>query len=334
MQRLSRVRTVRVALAAALILVLTGCGSNDSADPGQSADPGAETRVVTTDSGEVTVPADPQRILVLNSSLTGYFFALGRDVHASIALTPTSEEFPEDWADEAEEAGTTMLPWSDDGFNVEAILAEEPDLIVGGGQGFPGRQGEEIYDQLTQIAPTVMVSTHLVRWQEQLGFVASDILADAEGEQALVDVYASRVAEVKEAVKAPPTPVGFLVMTADKKPFSLPETSSLAQLLQEIGIEPDSVLADHPEVETYGTGDSFEMTPETLDSIMDQPTIVVLGFNAETFTAADLAEDPIYAALPAFEQGSIFDLPYWSYRADYQTTIRLLDVLEKTFGES
>lgn len=288
--------------------------------------------MVTTERGDVTVPADPQRILVLNSSLTGYFFALGRDVHACIPLTPTSEEFPEGWADEAAESGTTLIPWSDDGFNLETILAEEPDLIVGGGQGFPGRQGEEIYDQLTEIAPTVLVSTDLVSWQEQLGFVAGEILGDPDGEQEILDAYDARVAEVKEAVTAPPTPVGFLVMTADKKPFSLPESSSLAQLLQEIGIEPDPVLADHPEVETYGTGDSFELAPETLDAIMDQPTIVVLGFNAETFTAADLAEDPIYGALPAFQQGSTFDLPYWAYRADYQTTIRLLDVLEQTFG--
>lgn len=322
-----------VAVAATVALVLTGCGSNQSAASGGGTDQGSDTRVVTTEQGDVTVPADPQRILVLNSSLTGYFFALGKDVHASIPLTPTSEEFPEGWADEAAEAGTTMISWSDDGFNLETILAEEPDLIVGGGQGFPGRQGEEAYDGLSQIAPTVLVNTDRVIWQDQLDFVANDILDVPEAEQELLDAYATRVADVKEAVTPPPGPVGFLLTTPDKQPFSLPATSSLAQLVQEIGLEVDPVLADHPDLEVIGTGDSVALTPETLDAIMDQPTIIVLGFNGETFDAADLAEDPIYDALPAFESGSTFDLPYWAYRADYQTTFDALDVLEKTFGE-
>lgn len=321
------------ALTAAVLLALTGCGGDESATPGEPTGSGADTRVVTTERGEVTVPADPQRILVLNSSLTGYFFALGKPVHASIPLTPTSEEFPEAWADEAAEAGTTLIPWSDDGFNLETILAEEPDLIVGGGQGFPGRQGEEAYDELSQIAPTVLVSTDRVVWQDQLDFVANDLLGLPEVEQELLDAYADRVAEVKAAITPPPGPVGFLLTTPDKQPFSLPATSSLAQLVQEIGVTVDPILEDHPDLETVGTGDSVRLAPETLDAVMDQPTIIVFGFNAETFDAAALAEDPIYAALPAFRSGSTFDLPYWAYRADYQTTFDALDVLERTFGE-
>src|SRR5690625_4549276 len=123
--------------SAVLGLALAGCGLTEEGSEAQAAGDEA-TRVVATDQGEVTIPADPQRVVVLNHALAGYFFHLDVPVAATIPETVDGEGgYSEFWAEEAEAAGTEILPWSSDGFDFEAILATEPDLIVGGGVGFP-----------------------------------------------------------------------------------------------------------------------------------------------------------------------------------------------------
>lgn len=323
--------TLRPVLLAAAALLLVGCSA--PTDPEAEAPGGSEaTRVVTTAQGEVTIPADPQRIVVLNSALAGYFYALDVPVHGSIPLNTQSAEFPELWAAEAEADGTVMIPWSNDGFDFEALLAEAPDLIVGGGQGFPGVQATEAYAQLTEIAPTVLVSSALTTWQDQLGFLARDVLDVPDGQQRLLDAYGARVAEVREAITAPPTPVSYILLLPDGTPWSIPETAALPTTLGEVGLAPAPVIADNPQFETFGTGDSFEVSTELAGQVFTAPSAFVLGFQSDVTSAAELAVDPVYAGLPAFASGQAYDLPYWAHRADYYATMALLDEVERQFG--
>ena len=330
------VRRPVLPLAAALAAtLLAGCSGGDPGSAAASTEEAPTTRVVATEQGDVEVPADPQRIVVLNSALAGYLYALDVPVDATIPATPGpggGDDYPETWADEATEDGTVLLPWGEDGFDVEAIIAQDPDLIVGGGQGFPAVQAAEAYAQLSEVAPTVIVSKTLTTWQQQLQFIAEDVLDVPEQEQELLDQYDARVAEVKEAIDVPETPVAYLMMTAGGVPYSLPESSQLPQTLAEVGLEPATVVADDPGFEAYGTGDSFELSPELVGQVITAPTVFVLGFNADTTDVATLSADGLYAALPAFASGGAHDLPYWSYRADWYRTMDLLDVIESEFA--
>ena len=316
------------ALASAL---LVGCSSAGSEEAGEEA---AQTRAVTTDQGEVTVPADPQNVVVLNSALAGYFFALDVPVAATLPQTPgpAGADYLETWAEEAEADGTEMLPWGEDGFNFEAVLAQEPDLIVGGGQGFPAAQAVEAYDRLGEIAPTVLVSSDLDTWQEQLSFIAGDLLEVPDREAELLAGYDARVEEVAAAVDVPEAPVEYVVMTSDGTPFTLPEEAGLPQTLAEVGFEPLPVAEENPDMEAYGTGDSIELSTELVAEVFTAPSAFVLSFNDDLTSVAELSENPVYAALPAFEDGNAHDLPYWSYRADYYRTMDLLDLVEEQFS--
>lgn len=327
-------RPVLPLVTALTALALVGCSSSAADTSTAAAADEPAVRVVTTDQGDVEVPADPQRVVVLNSALAGYFFALDVPVHATIPETPGpgGGEYPETWAEEATEADTVVLPWGEDGFDLEAIVAEDPDLIVGGGQGYPAKLVGDVYGQLSEIAPTVVVSSTLTTWQDQLSFLAEEVLDRPAEEQELLDRYDARVAEVKAAITLPPTPVGYLMMAANGAPYSLPETSQLPQTLAEVGLEPAPVIADNPEFETYGTGDSFAVSPELVGQVLTAPTVIVLGFNADVTDAATLAADPIYAGLPAFAAENAHDLPYWAYRADFYRTMDLLDVIESEFS--
>lgn len=335
-------RSLRPALllaASAALLALTGCSTTSSPEASaatSSADGAttASTRVVTTDQGEVSIPTDPQRVVVLSSALAGYVFALDVPVQATLpeAPGPGGGDYPDVWAEDAEADGTIILPWGEDGFDYEAILALEPDLIIGGGQGYPSFQAAEGYDRLSEIAPTVLVSTSLLTWQDQLSFIAEDIFDDAAAEAALLDAYEARVAEVAAAITLPPTPVAYLVLTADGTPYTLPESSALPQTLAELGFEPSPVVADNPGFEAYGTGDSFELSLEQVGSVFTAPSLFTFGFNGQGADAAALSEELVYSSLPAFTSGHAYDLPYWAYRADYLHTMALLDDIEQQFG--
>ncbi|WP_166354434.1 ABC transporter substrate-binding protein [Phytoactinopolyspora limicola] len=316
-------------------LVLGGCSSGDDGD-GAVSDDGApvasSTRVVDTEHGEVNIPAAPERIVVLNSALAGYFYALDVPLHGTIPINTEADEFPELWAEQAAAAGTLMVPWSNDGFDLEALLAEGPDLIVGGGQGFPGSQAADAYDQLSEIAPTVLVSSTLTTWQEELDYIADEILGVPERAGELLATYENRVAEVRDTIELPPTPVSYLMTLPDLRPWSIPETASLPVTLEAVGLEPYPIIEENPDFELYGSGDSFELSTEQVGQVFVTPTVFVLGFQSDVIGVDELAENRVYASLPSFESGHAYHLPFWAHRADYYATMALLDHIEGLFG--
>lgn len=56
-----------------------------------------------------------------------------------------------------------------------------------------------------------------------------------------------------------------------------------------------------------------------------------MGFNGDTTDVATLEQNPVYAALPAFQGGNSYDLPYWALRGDYDEAMALLDIIEEMF---
>ncbi|WP_152360791.1 ABC transporter substrate-binding protein [Microlunatus speluncae] len=317
-------------LAAALSLALVGCAAAGP-EPAAESQP---TRVVATDQGDVTIPADAQRIVVLNFALAGYLYALDVPVLATVSEDADTKEgtYSPLWAEDAKADGTTFLPWSADGFGIEAILALEPDLIIGGGQGFPLALAVKAYDQLSTIAPTVLVGNGLRSWQDQFSFLAEQVFDRPDRYAELVAGYEARAAEVRTKITPPPGPVGYLSYTGRQTVFGIVEDFGLPQELAKVGLEPAPFFADN-DFETYGgAGDMFEISPELIDQAVTMPTVFVMGFNAETVDLEALKKDPIYARLTAFKGGHAYHLPYWALRADYHETMALLDEIETQFG--
>ncbi|WP_159327797.1 ABC transporter substrate-binding protein [Streptomyces tendae] len=328
---LAPVRLLAVALVATL--ALTGCAaSDDSSGDGDKAS-AAKTRTVATDYGEVKVPTEPKRVVVLNHALAGYLYDLDVPVRATIPEDADGKgEFSPYWAKEAKEDGTTFLPWSVDGFDLEAILALEPDLIVGGGIGFPLFQAEKVYDDLSDIAPTVLVGKKLGDWRAQFSFLAEDVFGKGDVYDRHVAAYDKRIAEVKDAVEPPPGPVSFLAFTGDGTAYGLVESVGLPAEFKKVGIEPAPVFADGG-FKVYGQGgDMFELSTEKAGQTITQPSVFVMGFNADTTDVAKLKKNPVYGALPAFKSGHAYDLPYWVLRGDYDESMALLDIIEKEFS--
>jgi iron complex transport system substrate-binding protein len=320
----------RLGLLALAVTALAGCGGTPAEPAAQAPEP--TTRTVTTDRGPVEVPADPQRIVVLSGGLAGYLYALDAPVAATdtrvLGVTNLDGSFPPAWADAATAQGTTALPAGEQ-LNIEAVAAARPDLIIGGGQGITAVQAGEAYDQLAAIAPTVLVPTTVVGWQEQLGLVA-EAAGRADRVPALVQAYTDKVAQVRSAITVPAEPAVFVLSLANNTPYLVPPDAALPAMLEELGFTVDDVLTKAGNPALFGSGDSFEVSPELLSQVADAPLAFVIPLSGRP--AAELGQDPLYAQLPAFSRGDVYELPAPSYRPDYDGAMATLDLIQREFG--
>lgn len=326
-------RTATAVLAALSLILLSACSGQSAADDSPTPGSDGATRSVTTEQGTVEVPADPQRIVVLNYALAGYLYDLDAPVVATTPeVTNTAGTYSQFWAEKAKTQGTTFLPWSNDGFDLESIINADPDLIIAGGIGFPAKHAADAYDQLTEIAPTVLVSGDKQTWQDQFAFIASDVLGKKDAYDGFVTAYEDRVAQVKAAIDVPAGEVSFLTLDKPETPYILIEGKSLSAELAPLGFV-TAPLFEENDIEPYvAGGDMFGPSLETLPEVLRSETVFVVGFNSPKMNVAALRDQVPYNRVPAFESGQVYDLPYWALRGDYDEALALLDIIEKTFG--
>lgn len=329
----SRTRRV-VPVAAALAAILAGataCGQDSSKAQSQEGGSGA-TRTVDTPKGRVQVPAEPKRIVMLTGGLAGYAFHLGAPVAATdtrvLGVTDLKGEFPPSFADAATKQGTTPLPGGQQ-LSIEAVAAAKPDLIIGGGQGISAVQAEQAYDDLSSIAPTVLVPTTATGWKDQLALVAQATGREAKAKE-LVATYDRRAAEVKKKITPPAGTTVVLLSLPNKEPSLVPPTAALPTLLKDVGFRPDDVVTKAGNPKMFGSGDSFNVSRELLPKVATAPNAFVVPLGGATL--AQLQKDPVYKRLPAFTTKSVTELPATSYRPDYDAALQTLDLLEKAFG--
>jgi iron complex transport system substrate-binding protein len=149
-------RRLAAALTAALALGvgLTACGESDPVS-GASA---GETREITHAMGTTKVPAEPKRVVVLDTDKIDTALSLGvTPVGAATAGEAKSwpTYFGADKLAGIKEVGVLTEP------DLEAINALKPDLILGS----KFRQ-EKFYDELSAIAPTVFTEKVGITWKE------------------------------------------------------------------------------------------------------------------------------------------------------------------------
>ncbi|MET8778935.1 ABC transporter substrate-binding protein [Nocardia sp. NPDC004654] len=324
----ARLRAAVALLILALVAVVAGCSSSSSDETSKSG-----TREVQTARGAVTVPADPQRIVVVNGSLAGYLYDLGAKVEAAdprvlgVALKPG--EFPAAWAEDAKKQGTEVLP-SGDNINFEFIAAQQPDLIIGGGQGFPGQQSIDNYDKLAAIAPTALVPSNSPNWQDQLKAVAEFVNQSAKVD-GLIAAYDQKVAKVRSGIELPQGAVSVFQSRKDLKPSVIAPGTPLATLLTAVGFTIDDkveVKAGNPT--RAAAADWVAFSPELLNTVVDAPALFVVQLEGGR-TIAQLKDDPVIGQLPAFKAGQVYELPATSQRPDYRNVMATLDLLGERF---
>lgn len=150
-------KSVFIFLAILLVGIVAACGqvSNNKtpeSQQGQSTENKNETITYTAANGEVKIPKNPKRVVVLAESYVGDFLALGI---TPIGVTQKALDNP---YFKGKMNGVENLG---DGSSVEKVLDMKPDLIV-------TFSGIENIEQLEKIAPTVAVEYGKKNFKDQL----------------------------------------------------------------------------------------------------------------------------------------------------------------------
>lgn len=191
-------RTIRSACAAAaLSLALAACGSSSAEEPAAEAETPAADFDVTVEHamGTTTITERPERIVALDSSYADAVLLLEKELVGITTYRGYSEDLPDYLGDAREEHAAEVVSVGDlTAPSLEKILALEPDLIVSA-----KIRHEAIYEQLSEIAPTIMSETTGATFKENI-----EMLAKAVGEEELaaekIADYEAAAAEVGAAV--------------------------------------------------------------------------------------------------------------------------------------
>jgi len=147
-------------------------------------------RDITHVMGTTTVPDQPLRIVALTNEATEDLLALGI---VPVGAVRSANANP--WFDHvASQLAETTMVGEELAPNLELIVSLEPDLILGN-----KKRHEQIYEQLSAIAPTVFVENVTGQWRNNLSFYAEAVGKTAEGE-ALLKGYEDRVAAIKQGL--------------------------------------------------------------------------------------------------------------------------------------
>ncbi|MEH3130429.1 MAG: ABC transporter substrate-binding protein [Mycolicibacterium neoaurum] len=178
------------AMLATLVLavgVLAGCASSETADPG----PAGDAVTISHKFGETTVPANPRNIVTMGWNDQDFVLALGVVPVGTRAWYDNYNDFP--WV-KAETDGKGVPIIEGDTINFEAVAAAKPDVIF----AIYETIDQKTYDQLSQIAPTVIQSADYpdeeTPWNVQL-LTTGKALGKEQRAKELVDEVEAKIAQ-------------------------------------------------------------------------------------------------------------------------------------------
>lgn len=177
--------------AAALMLILAACGSNDTNsnadEKGEEAASDGDEKVIEHLGEEYTIPANTDKIVIVGA-IEAMEDAQVLDVKP-IGASTTGGEFPEIFAStvlsDAEPIGEKTEP------NVEAILELDPDVILMSTK-FP----EETVEKVEKVAQAIPYSHIAADWQDNLQTLAAITGKESEAEAA-IEAYETHLEEAK-----------------------------------------------------------------------------------------------------------------------------------------
>lgn len=328
------------ALAAVVVLLLVsvaGCsGATSRAEgdpsPGPSAAAGEWPRTVSSEKGDVTIESPPERIVSTSMTLTGTLLAINAPVIASGATspnTPVSDEqgFFTQWSDVARERGVKQL-YSNNEPSVEAVLAEDPDLIVVSATG--GDSAIDLYDQFAKIAPTLVIGYDDKSWQELAPLLGEATGHEADAEAALED-FNAQVDQTKSAISLPPQPTSAFVYNEGGTANLWTPESAQAKLLSSVGFE----IAKLPDAVEGGTsmgkrGDIIELGAESIAEGLNGETFVII--TPDRNTRRDVLANKLLGNSPAVQEGHVYAMGADSFRLDYYSAGNMLTALRDQLG--
>lgn len=308
-----RSRLLALGAASACALALAACGTSDPAAERNEAE--GETRTIEHAMGATEIPAEPQRVVVLDTDKIDTALSLG--VTPIGAARASETELPTYLGDLSgvTVVGTTAEP------DLEAVEALEPDLILGS----KFRQ-EAFYDELNAIAPTVFTEQVGVTWKENF-LLDGDALGKGEEAKGLLEAYEARAAEFGASLgDALATQVSLVRFMPDQIRYYGPDSFS-GIVLGDVGLaRPELQQLNGAEDRRFG-----EVSAEELDTVGgDVVFYCAYGTDGEAMLAEYTAGE-LWQSIPAVQGGKAYpvDDEIWMTGIGVTAAGLILDDLEK-----
>ncbi len=279
----------------------------------------ASARDVTHAMGKTSVPGAPQRVVILTNE--------GTEALLSMGVTPVGAAqswLGDPWYDHiAEQMQGVESLGKESAINLEMIAALEPDLILGN-----KARHEEIYAQLSDIAPTVLSERLRGDWQVNYRLYAEALGKTEEGNKVLAD-YEARIkdlsAKLGDNLKEKVSVIRFLA--SQTRIYQLDSFSGLT--LKKLGFDRPA----NQNVEEFALRVGKESIPD-----MDGDRIVYFtyddGDGAALQAEADYLADPIWLQLEAVKAGKVnkVDDVVWNTAGGVIAANLLLDDIARIYG--
>lgn len=258
-----------------------------------------DTVTVTDVRGEVEIPANPTRIVDLSGnsdilSILGY----------SVVGTANSDAY--DYTKfpvylEETLAGAEILGYSmQDTMDIEAVMNLNPDLII------ISTVQEKMYEQLSGIAPTVMIQLEALNWKDDIRTLG-EVFGKQDAAEAWIAAYEEKALaageQIKETYGEDTSYMSFLASGGQFFVFTGAGFGSV--LYEDMGL---AVPAGMPEQSDISLP---VVTYEGLAAI-DTDYIFVMATEEDK---AELGANAIWNSLPAVQQGNVIELtasPYFN----------------------
>ena len=288
-------------------------------------------RQVTDSHGVHTLESKPTRIVSTSVTLTGSLLAIDAPVVASGATTPNNrvadgQGFLRQWGDMAKQRKVARLYIGEP--SAEAVAAQMPDLILISATG--GDSALALYDQLSAIAPTLIINYDDKSWQAlltQLGEITGHEKQAAER----IAAFDKQLAQVKQQMTLPPQPVNAIVYTAAAHSANLwTAESAQGKLLHQLGF----TLADLPAGLQTSTSqgkrhDIIQLGGENLATGLNGEGLFV--FAGDEKDVAAIYANPLLAHLPSVKNKRVWALGTETFRLDYYSAMLVLQRLNAMF---
>ena len=298
-------------LSAALLLpLLAACGSSDSGSDssGSDAKDKATTTVVSKaedgafpvtvehEFGETTIDEEPQRIVSVGYTEQDTLLALGI---IPVGVTDWYGDQPDatwPWAHDLLDGAHPEVLTVEDSIDYEAVAALRPDLILGLNAGLE----QDVYDKLTQIAPTVAQvkggSPWFSEWQPM-----TELIGEAVGKpQEAKDLVADVQAQFAEAAAANPEFAGkdaIFLQNAFYDGAAIAYQKGLStDFLTDLGFDVPSELDEYVTEE----GGQAYVPMENL-GVLDTADVLIWGTEKPEDRTA-LESEPLFNALDAVKE--------------------------------
>ena len=275
-------------LAMAVVLPLAACGltaEEETSAAATSAADGAFPRTVQHAMGTTTIPERPQRVVVLDTGELDTALALGVTPVGAVTTAVSSGflSYLAEGAAGVEPVGTIGEP------NLEAIAALRPDLILSNKV-----RHEELYDELSAIAPTVFAERVGAVWKQNFLLDAEALGLEQRAEEALAG-YERDAAALGERLGAPAPTVSPLRFVAGTVRAYTPE-SFIGTVLADVGLAQPDLPA--------GTVPQFaELSPEQL-TLADADVVLYSSYGAADESGeAEVVAGPLWPRLQAVQEG-------------------------------